>query len=273
MDEGRFLGEHQTWNRASQFADGLFETLVIHSGEFLALQQHVNRMQRGCDALNLQLPEEGLKAVFESCKKTLLDESGLSNATLKLIARRADSARGYSYENNKMVFTAFLSVSSPLGTSYYEEGVELQYCETQCSIQTQLAGLKHLNRLENVLARNELHGDAFEGLMMNAFGNVIEGTMSNVFFEKDGILHTPILDVSGVEGVMRELVIQYCNRNNIEVRQYDIEKDSITAFDSMFICNSLIGVLPVKKIEQKLFTIGSITKSLFAAWRGGELYE
>lgn len=273
IDEGCYVGEHHTWNRAAQFADGLFETLIIKNGEILALQHHVNRMQGGCNILNLQMPEEGLVAVFERCKKTLLDESGLNDATLKLIARRADSARGYSYDNNQMVFTAFLSVASPLSASCYKEGVELQYCQTQCSVQVQLAGLKHLNRLENVLARNELQNDVFEGLMFNAFGNLIEGTMSNVFFEKDGVLHSPLLDVSGVKGVMRDLILKYCEQSNIEVQEYDINKNNIAVFDSMFICNSLIGVLPVKKIEQKIFTIGSVTKSLFTAWRGGELYE
>lgn len=273
IDEGRYVGEHNAWNRAAQFADGLFETLIIKNGEILALQHHVNRMQRGCNILNLQVPEEGLVAVFERCKKTLLHESGLNDATLKVIARRADSARGYSYDNNQMVFTAFLSVTSPLNASYYEEGVELQYCQTQCSVQVQLAGLKHLNRLENVLARNELRSDVFEGLMFNAFGNLIEGTMSNVFFEKDGVLHTPLLDVSGVKGVMRDLVFEYCEQNNIEVQEYDMNKNNIAVFDSMFVCNSLIGVLPVKKIEQKIFTIGSVTKSVYTVWRGGELYE
>jgi 4-amino-4-deoxychorismate lyase len=273
IDEGRYLGEHNTWNRAAQFADGLFETLIIKNGEILALQHHVNRMQSGCNILNLQVPEEGLVAVFERCKKTLLDESVLNDATLKVIARRADSARGYSYDNNQMVFTAFLSVASPLSDSYYKEGVELQYCQTQCSVQAQLAGLKHLNRLENVLARNELRSDVFEGLMFNAFGNLIEGTMSNVFFEKDGVLHTPLLDVSGVKGVMRDLVFEYCELNNIEVQECEMNKNNIAVFDSMFVCNSLIGVLPVKKIEQKIFTIGSVTKSVCTAWRGGELYE
>lgn len=273
MDEGHYIGEHQAWNRASQFADGLFETIVIKNGDCLAMQYHVNRMKHGCAVLNFQMPEQGLKCVFEEYKKTLLEKSGLNNGTFKIMARRADSARGYSYDNNQMVFTAFLSSSAPLPLDHYENGVDVQYCQTQCSIQTQLAGLKHLNRLENVLAKNELQKNVFEGLMINAFGNVIEGTMSNVFFEKDGILHTPLLDVSGVKGVMRELIIQYCGQKNIEVRECNMGENTATDFDSMFVCNSLVGVLPVKKIEQKLFKIGSITKNLLAAWRDGKLYE
>lgn len=273
MDAVQYLGEHQTWNRASQFADGLFETLVVKKGDCLALQYHVNRMKYGCQVLNLQVPEQGLESVFEEFKKTLLEKSGLRCGTLKIIARRADSARGYSYDNNQMVFTAFLTPPAVLPTERYENGVDLQYCQAQCSIQAQLAGLKHLNRLENVLARNELQEDVFEGLMMNAFGNIVEGTMSNVFFEKDGILHTPLIDVSGVKGVMRELIIRYCGQHNIEVRQCNMDKKSMTGFESMFVCNSLVGVLPVKKVEQKIFKIGSVTKNLLAAWRDGKLYE
>lgn len=273
IDEGRYLGEHQTWNRAAQFADGLFETLVVRDGEYLALAQHVSRMRHGCDILNLQLPEQGLLSVFEEYKKVLLDQAGLSNGTLKIMARRADSARGYSYDNNQIVFTAFLSQGSSLSAGFYDKGVSLQYCQTQCSIQAQLAGLKHLNRLENVLAKNELQAGIFEGLMSNAFDYVVEGTMSNVFFEKNGKLITPDLDVSGVKGVMRALIIKYCEKHDINVQQCNIKKESIADFNSMFVCNSLVGVLPVQQVEKKLFTIGPITTDLLKAWRGGELYE
>lgn len=273
MDDGQYLGEHKTWNRASQFGDGLFETLVVREGEILALQQHVNRMEQGCEVLNLQQPSQGLYKVFEGCKQTLLEKTGLNSGTLKIIARRADSARGYSYDNNQMVFTAFFTQSVASTKESHVHGVNMQHCQTQCSIQPQLAGLKHLNRLENVLAKSELSPNNFEGLMCNAFGYIVEGTMSNVFFEKKGQLFTPKLDVSGVQGVMRGLLMKYCEQHEIPVQECNIKKDVLEDFDSMFVCNSLIGVVPVKQLDQKIFPIGSITKNLLKAWCDGELYE
>jgi 4-amino-4-deoxychorismate lyase len=126
-----------------------------------------------------------------------------------------------------------------------------------------MAGLKHFNRLENVLARNEwIDNSIAEGLMLDDHGNVIEGTMSNVFAAKDGELHTPQLNRAGVSGVMRAHVINLAKQQNLIVHEHDISLSTLRQMDEVFLTNSLIGIWPVKKIQATDFTVGRITQLL-----------
>lgn len=270
IESDQYLGEVPAWNRAWQFGDGLYETLKVKDGKISALNLHVKRMEKGCAVLNLQLPPSGLESLFTQQVSELVKQSKLQDAAVKVIARRQDSNRGYGYQDNSAVFTFMLNPLPNYVQDIYEQGITAQWCDTQCSMQKQLAGLKHLNRLENVLAKKELDASCFEGLMCNAQGNVIEGTMSNVFMESDGKLHTPKLDVSGIAGVMREQVLQYCQANHLKVTIKDITPAEVESADGLFVCNSLMGIVPITNLKDRNnnkqeYKIGALTKSLMAA--------
>ena len=128
-------------------------------------------------------------------------------------------------------------------------GITATICETPVSMNTALAGMKHLNRLDNVLARNEWNDSAVaEGFMFDNQGHIIEGTMSNVFCVLGTELYSPLLEQCGVAGVMRQKVIDIAGTLNIPVNIVDISKDNFLQMDAVFITNSLIGIWPVKKI-------------------------
>ncbi len=141
---------------------------------------------------------------------------------------------------------------------------KLFICKQQASINESLAGLKHLNRLENVMARNEWNADYIDGLMLNANQHVIEGTMSNLFAIRDGQLFTPDLNLSGVNGIMREIIIGLARKNNIETAVTDLTIDDLRAMDELFISNSLIGMKAVTKLGDSLYESRQLSDMFFA---------
>ncbi len=274
IDNNQFLGERESWSRAEQFGDGLFETMAIKNGVVAAVNLHAKRLEKGLKRLKINLPSDDVCAFLLDYIKQMTTKSGMQNGVLKVIVSRGYSARGYGFDKQaKPRVTAFYSSYQAPAADAYENGIVLGECETQCAIQSQLAGLKHLNRLENVLAKAELQNGDFEGVMKNHLGFVIEGTMSNVFFEKDSVLFTPSLLLSGVEGIMRQLIIKYCQKNNIALQILDINMQAPLQFDGAFICNSVMGILPVKKITNESLSIGLITRQLQSALSNGWLNE
>jgi 4-amino-4-deoxychorismate lyase len=126
-----------------------------------------------------------------------------------------------------------------------------------------LAGIKHLNRLDQVIARNEWHdADIAEGIMLDCAGNVIEGTMSNVFIVKAGKLLTPVLDKSGVAGVMRSQIISLAAELNISVVEANIHLEDFMAADEIFVSNSVIGLWPVSEIDNNVYHVGPVTQNI-----------
>jgi len=262
IDSGEYLGHVDAWDRGVQFGDGLFETVLVLDGKPLHLQEHLTRLNNGLKVLSIDLEIAEFEVQLHQALIDLLEHSGLREGVLKVIITRGDSARGYAIPNNiKSNATFFLSKLPDFHADIYTKGVTLKLCDTQCGIQPQLSGLKHLNRLENVLAKQELC-EEFDGLMSNFLGFVIEGTMSNVFFEKNGMLFTPNLNISGVKGVMRSLVMQVCQRQAITLQELDIKQADLPSFDAAFICNSVMGVVPVKRIKQQVLQISKTTKLL-----------
>jgi 4-amino-4-deoxychorismate lyase len=144
---------------------------------------------------------------------------------------------------------------------------ELYLCKQQASINESLAGLKHLNRLENVQARNEWssrHGkNIIDGLMVNASQHVIEGTMSNLFAVKNKQLFTPDLTQSGIKGVMRDQIIEIANTMGIAVSIVNMSIDELFTMDELFITNSLIGMKSVNKLAGKQYKEANVTNSIF----------
>ncbi len=274
VDDGQYLGEVATWNRAMQFADGVFETIRIVNGVAPAFSYHLSRLEKGLSVLKLNLAEGSAQLLLGSYIAKMQAHSGLNDGVLKIIVARANSARGYAFDGSLDArVTAFYSPFQALDSQYYDQGINVQLCQTQCSINGQLAGLKHLNRLENVLAKNELNEHCFEGLMSNHLEHVIEGVQSNVFFEDERGLLTPDLSLSGVEGVMRAAILQYCEKNNRVVRIKNILTSDINQYQHAFMSNSLFGVLPVKTINGSSKNVGKLTRTLMQAVSSGKIYE
>jgi len=248
-------------DRGFQYGDGLFETIAYKNSQLQLWDAHMQRLRHGCDRLSLGVVDEALW--LDDIKQLQLKE----DAVIKLIISRGVSGRGYTYNTSNNV-TRVTAVSLwPNYTRDNFQGIATTFCKTPISINPVLAGIKHLNRLDNVLARNEWHSaDIAEGFMLDHNQHVIEGTMSNVFCVLGEELYTPSLQQCGVAGVMRQRVLEYAKVQGVSVNIIEISKLNFLQMDSIFITNSLIGIWPVKKIIEDgvvtEFSVGSLVIEL-----------
>ncbi|WP_164521532.1 aminodeoxychorismate lyase [Iodobacter ciconiae] len=230
-------------DRAFQFGDGVFRTMRCTGGAIEFWARHYSHLEQDCAALGIVCPSASI---------LLEDLSRLRpvDAVLKIIITRGETARGYSVPDqllpNRIVQLAALPAYPE---QLYQQGVKVRVCSTQASWQPALAGVKHLNRLENVLARREWHDpDIFEGLMLDRDGFVIEGVMSNVLVLSDNILSTPKLEQSGVSGVMCEVIFDAAVQHGLQVEKRAWTLDEIKQSDAIWLTNSLMGLLPVSDL-------------------------
>lgn len=232
-------------NRGLNYGDGLFETLLVQDGRPVWWGEHLARLKRGCEALDLRLPDPDLLA-FEAERFC----AGQQRAVLKLVLVRAGAGRGYAPEPDaRSQRILSLHAAPPLLADDYLRGVSLRWCETRMSLQPRLAGIKHLNRLESVLARAELvHTGAAEGLMLDTAGRVTCATAANVFALRGGRLRTPSLRATGIAGVCRDWVLSRTEVEIGELLPQDIERA-----DGVFVCSSLRGILPAARLGERSF--------------------
>ncbi|MEJ2794623.1 aminodeoxychorismate lyase [Iodobacter sp. LRB] len=247
-------------DRAFQFGDGVFRTMRCTGGAIEFWARHYARLQQDCAALGIICPAESL--LLEDFRKlTPVD------AVLKIIITRGETARGYgsppALAVNRIVQMAALPVYPD---DFYQQGVKVRVCTTRASWQPALAGVKHLNRLENVLARREWSDpEIFEGLMLDRDDQIIEGVMSNVLVLSDSILSTPKLDQSGVHGVMCEAVFDAAVQHGWKVEKRVWKLDEIKKADAIWLTNSVMGLLPVSSLCEQHFSPHTAQALLLAA--------
>jgi len=259
-------------DRGLNYGDGVFETIQIRNGVALLWQQHLTRMRHG--AARLKIPfDDTTAALFLSDFSALVKQLN-GTGVLKLILTRGNAERGYKIVDNPVTRITTLS-SMPDMAELQREGVSVLLCQTQLARQPLLAGIKHLNRLEQVMARSEWnHNGITEGIVCDTDGFVIEGCMSNLFWIKGSTLFTPTLSHSGVIGVIRNLLLYLCAKEqllNISEGFYNTQ-DLLNA-DEIFVTNSVFDVLAVKEVHLnqssvnnglsgQVFELGAKTKVL-----------
>lgn len=258
--------QFSTDDRGLQYGDGLFETVAIRKGELRLWKFHVARLARGCKLLGIEMP---VAANLHDGVLHAVRQSGVpsSYSVAKIIVTAGTGRRGYGrqgVDKPSVMIGAFPSTPPPIKS--YRDGIDTVICTTRLSSNSPLAGLKTLNRLEQVLARSEfVETDVFEGLTMDADDRIICGTMSNVFLVNGGEVATPSLHSSGVEGVMRRHVIETLRAQGIETRIGSVNLDEMDDMDEVFICNSQFGVMPVRRCMESEWAVGEITRTVMAA--------
>ncbi|MEH6627678.1 MAG: aminodeoxychorismate lyase [Motiliproteus sp.] len=240
-------------DRGLSYGDGVFETLKIHQQNPVFWTQHLGRLRRGCDTLGINFDtEQQLK--LERELQLLCRSMDSGEGVVKIVITRGSGGRGYRPSAN-ISPQRILSCSEPplYPSSHYGSGIELFLCNTRLSKNPTLAGIKHLNRLEQVLARSEWQDQCEEGVVRDYDGFVIEGTMSNLFLLKDGGLITSTIEQSGVQGVVRDWVIKRSIQESIPLQQQPITLEQLYRADGIFMTNSLIGIWPVRCFQQRQF--------------------
>ena len=237
-------------DRGLQFGDGVFETLAVQSGEILCREAHFARLETGCRHLSIPCPNRDLLEHEASrlCRP-------VASAVLKIIVTRGDGGRGYGSPEvvtPNRILTLHERPAYP--AMFYREGIPSYICIRRLAHQPDLAGIKHLNRLEQVLLRSEVAATPYpEGVAQDLYDNVIEGSMSNLFMVKNGKLITPDLSRCGIEGVVRNSIIEQNESAGIETVIREIKLEELYAADEVFYCNSVIGIWPVRSIGNYVF--------------------
>jgi 4-amino-4-deoxychorismate lyase len=259
-------------DRAIHYGDGIFETILCSDNRLFFWQQHYQRLKTSAEKLQLNCPDEII--LLDDIAHLLAQNQGsVENVySVKIILTRGAGERGYRFtanrpnrtcDGNRLVLLSEIQAAySSLIAGKLSSG-ELCLCRQQASINEDLAGLKHLNRLENVLARNEWNDEYIDGLMSNAHKYVIEGSMSNLFAVKDKQLFTPDLAQSGVRGIMRDLIMKLADKNNIQLSVINITVDELLHMDELFISNSLIGMKSVNKLGDSSYLDKTVSTMIF----------
>ncbi|GAA4085670.1 aminodeoxychorismate lyase [Zhongshania borealis] len=246
-------------NRGLSYGDGLFETVLIRGGKPLWLDEHLQRLAQGAHRLAIPC---NLALVKRDCSRLLAD-LGPKDAILKITLTRGSVARGYSPLSADSHRIVSVSPTSPSSKEQWQEGVAIGLCNTKLARQPLLAGIKHLNRLEQVLAAGEMRRRGFvEGLVQDDAGKIIEATRSNVFIARAGSIVTPLLNDCGVDGIMRQQIILAAKRLGLKIKVAAVEMSALRNADEVFICNSVIGIWPVTKIECMHKHIGPLCRQL-----------
>ncbi|HUW97483.1 MAG TPA: aminodeoxychorismate lyase [Acidiferrobacter sp.] len=247
-------------NRGLQYGDGLFETIAIQDGRLLLWSQHLDRLAIGASRLGLAAINRALLTA-EATELAV----GIQLGILKLMLVREASGRGYRPSSQEVDRILALWPWPARGVS--AEGVDVMWCRTRLARQPQLAGIKHLNRLEQVLGQQELGSGHGEGLMQDTDGWVIAGTMSNVFLGERGALITPSLDYAGVAGVMRARVMDCAADLGIRVTIDGITRAHVLRADEIFLTNSVLGVCAVRSLPEREYGRGPIAQRIHEAIR------
>lgn len=253
---GEFKDHLPVTDRAFQYGDGLFETLAVVDGHPVFWDRHWDRLQSGCRRLNIPLPDAEL-IYFEA--KSLCERQ--ATAVLKIIITRGSGGRGYR-QPDCITPTRVISLHPvpDYPDNYREQGIVARFCNTRLGINPSLAGIKHLNRLEQVLARAEWSdGRIQEGIMLDSNDRVIEGTMTNLFYIKNDTLHTSSIAQAGIAGIMRGIIINLSPRLGLPAIEHTFAKMELLSADEIFVCNSIIGIWPVIRIAEQAFPVGSKT--------------
>lgn len=244
-----------TADRGLAYGDGVFRTLIVRAGRPLNWARHYRLLARDCGMVGIAPPAEAV--VLDEIRRL-----APGDATAKVIVTRGSSGRGYAYAEDlapTRIVVAYASL--PVAPEPARDGIVARRCDLVLGEQPRLAGVKSLNRLENVLARAEWRDPAIrEGFICDAAGRLIEGTMSNVFVVKAGTVATPGLARCGVTGAQRERVRDLLAAEGVACVERDLPFDELAAADEIFITNSVIGIWPVVRLGAWVRPPGPVTR-------------
>ncbi len=245
-------------DRGLAYGDGVFETIKVVAGQQTLEPLHWQRLACGVDRLGIKL--DVIKTREES--RHFLRSSGAAEAVLKIVVTRGSGGRGYNPEGvNSASRVMSLHPLPQYPSKYARDGINTKLCELRLG-QSSFAGIKHLNRLEQVMARSEWQGSTYqEGLLQDFEGRVIEGTMTNIFLvDEQGKLLTPSLRRNGVDGVCRQYILENATSWQLSVDEADVSLDMLARAREVFVANSVNGVWPVKACGRYEWPVGAVTR-------------
>jgi len=243
-------------DRGLSYGDGLFETMLLRDGTVRFLSSHLSRLQLGCRRLGIDYPEAALTADIAQIS------AAAREGVLKVIITRGAGGRGYRPLEGTQSTRIVSLHPAPAETAT----ITARWCELRLSRNPALAGMKHLNRLEQVLAQREWSDERIgEGLMLDTEGELVGGTTSNVFIVRQGVLLTPDLRFSGVRGVMREQVLKAAAKLGLQSSEEPLWPHDLDVASEVFVSNAVRGIRSVIALDEHRWSAGSIARRLSVA--------
>ena len=245
-------------DRGLSYGDGVFRTLRIQQGSPFCWHRQYAKLRHDCASLLITCPNEDI--LLHDLKAL----AGAGSGVAKIIVTRGIGGRGYA-PSSQAEATRIVSFH-PLPVyeeDFYKNGIAPHLCDLKISRQPRLAGIKHLNRLENVIAAGECQAaGAPEGLLQDEEGFVISGTRSNLFAVYGGRLSTPDLSASGVAGVQRDRVIAWAEQSGVHCAVARLKLSDLLGADEIFLVNSVFGLWPVARLQGKDFNRREISLTI-----------
>lgn len=247
-------------DRGLAYGDGLFESIRFIGARAPLWPRHMQRLGEGC--LRLRLPPPDTATLW---REALAVSQGMPHAVVRITLTRGVGARGYAPPATAQPTRVVAAFAPPrMAAAAYVEGIRMRVCVLRLAEQPALAGMKHLNRLEQVLARAEWNDpEIAEGVLCAGDGRVISATMANLFAVVDGQLLTPALDRCGIAGVGRAEVLAVCP----QVRITTLAMDALHAASEIFLSSSVRGIVPVRSIASWQYVPGTVARRLQRHWR------
>ena len=251
--DGKKQSKASIFNRNTQFGDGLFETCLVENKKLLFWSNHLERMRLGCDRLKISMIDETL---WLSDIRKAFSLMKIDNCIVKLVLSRGESLRGYSYKDN--IRPIRITIVSELKKNNQDKGFSLEFCNSGYNSNPKLAGIKHCNRLEQVIARAGIKVD--DGIMLDENENVVSVTQGNIFCIQGNRLITPNLDKCGIEGTRRAVILKIAVDLGFDINIKNLSVAELLRSDEVFISNSIQGVGPVNQIEDFVYSKHKITE-------------
>ncbi len=249
-------------NRGLAYGDGVFETIRYVDGVIPFWQAHMQRLLLGCSRLGIDLSDEQIES-FATFFFANIVQSNIVSGVIKIIATRQAHTRGYGAPNNSADVLFCLYPSTPLEPKV--KSVAVYQCQHRLPLNSALAGIKHLNRLDCVLAAQEWAGSDYqEALLLSQTEQLISANSRNLFLRRDNYLLTPSLQQAGIEGVMRRAVMEYYGQSlGLECQEAELKLEDALTADELWLTNSVTGVWQVNQIMDNPIKTGEFAQQIY----------
>ena len=247
-------------DRGMAYGDGLFESIRLVGSVAPLWSRHMQRLLDGC--VRLRIPAPDMQQLW---REALQVSDSMEQSVVRITISRGQGERGYALPAHPRPTRVVAAFAPPqVDHQVYSRGVQLRVCDIRLAEQPLLAGIKHLNRLEQVMARAEWDDPAVaDGILLDSHERVISATMANLFAVVEGELLTPSLERCGVAGVARAEVLASFPAAQV----IDLTLATLHAADELFLSSSVRGILPVCSLVGRNYLPGALTRRLQQHWQ------
>lgn len=261
VHDGGYADATAAQSRALHYGDGVFRTLLWREGAAVDWARHRDKLFADCAVLRIDPPAES--DLLADLQLLMHDRA---DAVVKIIVARRAGARGYRPDARAGERWVLAYAPPQSRSADYRDGITVSISDVALSEQPLLAGVKHLNRLDQVLASRDWADGVAERLMCRGNGELVCGTRSNLFAVRGGTLLTPPLDRCGVAGIMRHKILDCAARMNLPAREAALHPADLLAADEAFVSNAVIGIWPLRRLQRhEWIAPGAVTAALMRA--------